>query len=113
MACCWYVFFYAVTGWFIMPAYAKMSTESVDVIKDVVIYGRIICVVSIGLFLESIWTKALQANGDMKTPMLAQILGAVTNIILDPLLIFGMFGFPELGIAGQPLQRLPGKSLLR
>lgn len=42
----------------------------------------------------------LQSNGDMKTPMVAQILGAVTNIIIDPLLIFGMFGLPEFGIAG-------------
>lgn len=102
-------FLYAVIGWFIMPAYAKISTESVDVIKAIVIYGRIICVVSIGLFLESIWTKVLQANGDMKTPMLAQILGAVTNIILDPLLIFGMFGFPELGIAGAAIATVAGQ----
>ena len=102
-------FLFAVIGWFIMPAYAKMSTESVDVIKDVVIYGRIVCVVSIGLFLESIWTKVLQANGDMKTPMIAQILGAVTNIILDPLLIFGMFGFPELGIAGAAIATVAGQ----
>ena len=36
----------------------------------------------------------------MKTPMLAQILGAVTNIVLDPILIFGLFGLPALGIAG-------------
>ena len=57
-------------------------------------YGRIVCVFSIGLFLESVWTKVLQANGDMKTPMIAQILGALTNIVLDPLLIFVMFGLP-------------------
>ena len=102
-------FLFAAIGWLIMPAYAKMSTESVDVIKDVVIYGRIVCVASIGLFLESIWTKVLQANGDMKTPMIAQILGAVTNIILDPLLIFGMFGLPEFGIAGAAIATVAGQ----
>lgn len=64
---------------------------------------------SFGLFLESIWTKVLQATGDMKTPMLAQILGAVTNIVLDPLLIFGWFGFPELGIAGAAVATVAGQ----
>lgn len=103
----WFVF--AVTCWFIMPAYAKMSTDSVDVISDVIVYGRIVCVFSFGLFLESIWTKVLQANGNMKTPMAAQILGAVTNIILDPLLIFGMFGLPELGIAGAAIATVAGQ----
>lgn len=91
---------FALVCWIIMPAYAKMSTDSAEVIEDVIIYGRIVCVFSFGLFLESIWTKVLQANGDMKTPMAAQICGAITNIILDPLLIFGMFGMPEMGIAG-------------
>lgn len=103
----WFVF--AVTCWFIMPAYAKMSTDSVDVISDVIVYGRIVCVFSFGLFLESIWTKVLQANGNMKTPMAAQILGAVTNIILDPLLIFGMLGLPELGIAGAAIATVAGQ----
>ena len=100
---------FAAIGWFIMPAYAKMSTDSSDVINDVVTYGRIVCVFSIGLFLESIWTKVLQANGDMKTPMLAQIFGAVTNIILDPVLIFGLFGLPELGIAGAAVATVAGQ----
>ena len=100
---------FAAIGWFIMPAYAKMSTDSSDVINDVVTYGRIVCVFSIGLFLESIWTKVLQANGDMKTPMLAQIFGAVTNIILDPVLIFGLFGLPELGIAGAAIATVAGQ----
>ena len=66
--------------WLIMPAYARMSTNSEAVIHDVILYGRIVCVFSFGLFLESIWTKVLQANGDMKTPMIAQIVGALTNI---------------------------------
>ncbi len=95
--------------WFIMPAFARMSTSSQIVIKDVIIYGRIVCVFSFGLFLESIWTKILQAKGDMKTPMIAQILGAVTNIILDPLLIFGLLGFPKMGIAGAAAATVVGQ----
>ncbi len=100
---------FAVIGWFIMPAYARISTESVDVINDVVVYGRIVCVFSFGLFLESIWTKVLQASGDMKTPMLAQVFGAITNIILDPLFIFGMLGLPAMGIAGAAIATVAGQ----
>ena len=100
---------FAVVCWFIMPAYASMSTNSEAIIKDVIVYGRIVCVFSMGLFLESIWTKVLQANGDMKTPTIAQILGAITNIILDPILIFGMFGLPEMGISGAAIATVAGQ----
>ena len=92
-----------------MPFYARMSINSAAVIQDVITYGRIVCVFSFGLFLESIWTKVLQANGDMKTPMLAQIVGAITNIILDPLLIFGMLGLPEMGIGGAAAATVTGQ----
>ena len=92
-----------------MPFYARMSINSAAVIQDVITYGRIVCVFSFGLFLESIWTKVLQANGEMKTPMLAQIIGAITNIILDPLLIFGMLGLPEMGIGGAAVATVAGQ----
>lgn len=100
---------FAVIGWFAMPFYAKMSTNSEVIIHDVIVYGRIVCVFSFGLFLESIWTKILQSCGDMKTPMTAQIIGAITNIVLDPLLIFGMFGFPKMGIAGAAVATVSGQ----
>lgn len=103
----WLIF--AVVCWFFMPAFAKMSTSSEEIINDVITYGRIVCVFSFGLFLESIWTKILQANGDMKTPTIAQITGAVINIILDPLLIFGMFGLPKMGIAGAATATVVGQ----
>ena len=100
---------FAAVCYFILPFYARMSTDSEDVIQDVITYGRIVCVFSFGLFLESIWTKVLQSNGDMKTPMFAQILGAVTNIVLDPLLIFGLLGLPEMGIAGAAVATVAGQ----
>ena len=103
----WFIF--AVICLLIMPSYARMSTESEAVIRDVTVYGRIVCVFSFGLFLESIWTKVLQSGGDMKTPMVAQIIGAVTNILLDPILIFGLFGLPEMGIAGAAAATVAGQ----
>ncbi len=106
-AAMWLVF--AVVCWAIMPSYARMSTNSEEIIRDVIVYGRIVCVFSFGLFMESIWTKVLQANGDMRTPMFAQILGAVTNIVIDPLLIFGMFGLPRLGIGGAAIATVTGQ----
>ncbi len=105
--CVWIIF--SVGCWFFMPVYAKISSDSATVIKDVIVYGRIVCTFSFGLFLESIWTKVLQAEGNMKTPMLAQILGAVTNIILDLLLIFGLFGIPKMGIAGAAVATVAGQ----
>ena len=101
--------FFALVCWLFMPAYARMSSDSEAVIRDVIVYGRIVCLFSFGLFLESVWTKILQAEGNMKTPMYAQICGAVTNIVLDPLLIFGMFGLPEMGIAGAAIATVVGQ----
>ena len=100
---------FALFGILLMPAYARMSTGSADVIREVITYGRVICIFSFGLCLESVWTKVLQANGDMKTPMIAQIAGAVINIVLDPILIFGLFGLPGLGILGAAVATVIGQ----
>lgn len=103
----WAVF--AIIFFLAMPAYARMSTSSPDVINDVIVYGRIVCVFGIGIFTEGVWSKILQSRGDMKTPMAAQIAGAITNCILDPLLIFGIGPFPELGIAGAAIATVAGQ----
>lgn len=103
----WLIF--AVVTFFFMPAYARMSTDSLEVINDVTVYGRIVCVFSFGIFFEGIWTKILQAEGDMKTPMTAQIVGAVINIILDPILISGFWKIPSLGIAGAAIATAAGQ----
>ncbi len=100
---------FAAIAYAFVPLYARLQTSSPDVIADVVAYGRIVVIFSFGLFFESMWTKILQAEGDMKTPMLAQIVGAGVNIILDPLLIFGLLGFREMGVTGAAIATVAGQ----
>lgn len=103
-----WLIFTALT-WFILPIYAKSQTSSSLVVADVISYGRIICIFGFGLFFESVWTKVCQADGDMKTPMIAQICGAITNIVLDPILIFGFLFIPEMGIIGAAVASVIGQ----
>lgn len=95
----------AVAGYLAMPAYAHMST------KDRQVIGHIVCMFGLGLFLESMWTKVLQAEGDMKTPMFTQIAGTAQDILLDPVLIFGLGGLPEMSIAGAAAATVAGQVL--
>lgn len=102
---------FSLITWFVLPPYAAMQTSSSEVVHEVVSYGRIVTVFAPGLFLESMWTKVCQANGDMKTPMIGQILGALTNIVLDSILIFGRLGIPEMGIAGAGTATVVGQAV--
>lgn len=103
----WIIF--ACVSAIFMKGYVAMSVQSAKAAEYGVIYGKIVCIGSIGIFLESIWSKVHQAQGNMKLPMIAQVAGAVTNIILDPILIFGMFGLPEMGVAGAAIATVCGQ----
>ena len=103
----WAVF--SVASVFLLPLYIHVSAQSQQVVADAQTYGFIVCIGSLGIFMESIWTKVHQASGNMKLPMAAQIAGAVTNIVLDPLLIFGVGFFPALGIAGAAIATVAGQ----
>ncbi len=103
----WAVF--AVVSGLFMGPYVRTSASSPEAIADAIVYGRIVCIGSLGAFLEGCWTKVHQAQGNMRLPMVAQIVGAVTNIILDPLLIFGLGPVPALGVAGAALATMAGQ----
>ena len=90
----------AVLEFFLAGAYFRLSSANELVNIQGITYTNIIFAGSLGIFVESVCTKILQAKGNMALPMAAQVIGAVTNIILDPVLIFGLFGAPCLGIAG-------------
>lgn len=94
-----------------MRPFAAISTESSSVADLAVTYGTIVCVGSPGVFLESTWSKVHQARGNMRLPMLAQIAGAAANIVLDPILIFGLGPAPALGVAGAAFATVSGQVL--
>ncbi len=72
-------------------------------------YTYIVTIVSMGMFVQMFSEKTLQATGNMIYPMVSQLLGAVLNIIFDPILIFGYFGLPAMGVAGAAIATVGGQ----
>ena len=105
----WFVF--AVLCYAFMRPYVLTSASEAEAVEAAVVYGNIVCLGSIGVFLEGNWTKVQQAQGKMQVPMLAQVAGALINIVLDPLLIFGWGFVPALGIAGAAYATVIGQLL--
>lgn len=96
-------------GMLLIGSYYTMSSDQAAVRTAGIQYAQIIFMGSFGLFMESNCTKLLQAKGNMVIPMLAQVVGAVINIVFDPILIFGLFGAPELGVAGAAIATIMGQ----
>ena len=83
-----------------MKAYIVTQTSNILIFQMAVDYLRICCVASVGIVFFSIYEKLLQATGRSIFSTIAQVAGAVMNMILDPILIYGYFGFPEYGVKG-------------
>lgn len=87
-------------GLFGVDIYASTQTTNPEIKEMVVTYLRICSTASMGIVFFSIFEKLLQATGHSVYSTIAQISGAVINIILDPVLIYGWFGLPAMGVAG-------------
>lgn len=92
-----------------LDVYCRFSSDQPLVRAGGMQYGTIVFLFSLGMFVEANCTKILQARGNMVLPMCAQIFGALINIVLDPLLIFGKFGFPVMGIRGAAIATVIGQ----
>ncbi len=100
--------FLAVIGWIVFAligalfsdAYLALFNVSAEIAKQGADYMRIVTIGSIGMFLGVTFSRLLQATGRTVYSMGSQLVGAIVNIVLDPIMIFGWFGFPALGVAG-------------
>ena len=102
---------FSVLSVILLPPFIRSSASDADAVAYGISYGMIVCVGSIGLFVESIFTKVHQAEGNMVLPMVAQVAGALCNVVLDPILIFGLGPIPEMGVAGAAYATICGQIL--
>lgn len=89
--------------------YVSSQSSNPEITQMACEYIRICCTLSFGIIFFSVFEKTLQASGRSLYSTIAQIAGAVTNIVLDPVLIYGLLGLPEMGVVGAALATVIGQ----
>ena len=102
---------FALYGAFFSTPFFHLFETDPEIIQMGDTYISICCIFSFGVFVEICLERTLQATGNMVWPMIFQLIGAVTNIIMDPILIFGWFGLPAMGVAGAAIATVMGQIL--
>ena len=100
---------FALFGLFFTKQFFMSQTNSEEIIQYGVSYLSICCVMGLGLFMQMTFERLLQSTGKTIYTMITQGTGAIVNIILDPILIFGLFGVPKMGIMGAALATVIGQ----
>ena len=96
-------------GIFGVKAYISSQTVDTQVIAMGTSYLRICCVISFGIIFFSLFEKLLQATGRSLYSIIGQVVGAVVNIILDPVMIYGIGPVPEMGVEGAAYATIIGQ----
>lgn len=100
---------FVMWGIFGTELFIRQFTSNSSIIQDGTVYLKICQLFCTGLFLGTITQRLLQATGRTFLSMLAQMVGAVVNIILDPIMIFGLLGCPAMGICGAAIATVIGQ----
>lgn len=100
---------FLVFGLSLVKFYFNAQTNDAEIIQYGTSYLTICCVASIGIFGQITFERLLQSTGKTFYTMITQGIGAIINIILDPILIFGLFGMPEMGVAGAAIATVIGQ----
>ncbi len=103
-----YLVFLIVGLFFVRPFYMTQKVE-MDIVEYGVTYLTICCTLSIGMYTQFIFERLLQSTGKTIYTMITQGTGAIINIILDPILIFGYLGMPRMGVAGAAIATVTGQ----
>lgn len=96
-------------GLFGVKTYIGSQTNNAIILEMGKSYLSMCCVVSFGIVMFSIYEKLLQSTGKTVYSTIAQISGAIVNIVLDPILIFGYFGIPKMGVEGAAYATIIGQ----
>ncbi len=102
---------FAVLGLLFTPAFFRAFTSDAQIVEYGCEYIYVVTTCSFGIFLSVNIEKIIQATGNMIYPMCQNLIGAVTNLILDPILIFGLLGFPKMGVLGAAVATVSGQIL--
>lgn len=108
LAFCSYIVFLVIGLTAVRPFMLAQNNDP-EIVEGGVTYLTIVCTCSFGLFGQIIMERLVQSTGKTMIAMITQTIGAVINIIFDPILIFGLCGFPELGIAGAAIATVAGQ----
>ena len=100
---------FVIIGIFVVKPFYYGQTNNTDIIGYGIDYLSIVCVASFGLSAQFIFERLLQSTGKTVYTMVTQLIGAIINLILDPIFIFGWFGMPELGVKGAALATVIGQ----
>lgn len=100
---------FAIIGVLFSRPFFAMQTDVTEIIEYGVDYSSICLIFSIGIFSQFCFERLLQSTGKTTLAMVTQLIGAITNIILDPILIFGLFGFPYMGVTGAAIATVTGQ----
>ncbi len=100
---------FAVFGIFLSGPFVRAFSEKASITGDAISYCSIISILSLFILIQINIEKIMQATGNMVMPMICGLTGAVINIVLDPVLIFGLFGAPQLGVAGAAIATVIGQ----
>ena len=100
---------FAVIGIFCSRLFFAAQTTDAQIVEYGTQYMSIITIASIGIFLQVTYERLLQSTGKTFFNMITQGTGAIINIILDPILIFGWFGLPAMGVTGAALATVIGQ----
>ena len=100
---------FVLFGIFFSDFYARSQSSNPEIIQYTKDYLFIILLFCGGVFFQIFFEKTLQSTGNTVYTMITQGTGAVINIILDPIMIFGLFGFPMLGVKGAALATIIGQ----
>lgn len=99
----------SIIGFAISGKFFTFFTDTPETIEMGRQYMMICTVLSLGIFMQVVAEKLLQSTGKTHLSMISQLAGAIVNIILDPIMIFGYLGCPRLGIAGAALATVIGQ----